>query len=205
MRINIIGSAPGWEDCPVNDGFIWGVNNMHFLRDVDLVVDVHRSRIGELEDKDKIHLKVLKEKNVHAYLHSEIEGMPNVERYPIEEIIKHFDTDYFGSGIDYMVALAIYKGATDIHIYGVWMEQGSEYAHQKASVEFWCGIVKGMRCAGKDIQITVHGKHGAIMRTHNGLMYGYQTPQKWVKTSFPQYISLQEIIDKYEHENTVCN
>ena len=200
MRVNIIGSAPGFEDAPVNDGFIWGVNNMHFLRDVDLIVDVHASRNDPQEDKDKAHLRLLKEKNIHAYLHSEIEGMPNVERYPIEEITKEFQIDYFGSGIDYIIALAIYKGATEIHLYGIWMAQGSEYAHQKPSVEFWLGYAMG-----KGIKIVIHGKYSAILRTHNGLLYGYQTHQQWVDKYHPNEISLADLIKLYETEDVIEN
>ena len=195
MRINIVGSAPGWEDCPVNDGFIWGINNMHLLRDVDLIVDVHKTRNDPKEQKDKIHLAVLKDKNIHAFLHSKIEGMPNVDRYPIEEITKKFGVDYFGCGIDYIVALAIYSGATEIHLYGIWMAQGTEYAHQKPSLEFWLGYAMG---AG--IKIHIHGAYSAILRTYNGLMYGYETHQKWVNKYFPDQISLAELIERYERE-----
>jgi hypothetical protein len=195
MRINIVGSAPGWEDCPVNDGYIWGVNNMHLLMDLDRIVDIHVSRLNLQETKDRIHFDELKEKDIEAYLHSEFGDMPNVKRYPIEEIRKEFNgIDYFGSGIDYIIALAIYEGATEIHIYGVYMKGGSEYAHQKPSVEFWLGV-----CVGRDIHIEVHGLT-TLLRTHNGLMYGYQTPQKWVKKDFPNHISLQELMDRYEDD-----
>lgn len=190
-----MGSAPGWEDTPVNNGFIWGVNNTHFLKDVDRIIDVHVSRLNPQELKDKYHLEELKERDIEAYLHSEMPGMPNVKRYPIEKIIDHFGVDYFGSGIDYMIALAIYEGATEIHIYGVAMIKGSEYEHQKPSVEFWLGV-----CAGRGLKFEVHGDISEILKTHNGLMYGYQTPQKWVKKKHPKYISLEELMDKYESE-----
>lgn len=198
MRVNIIGSAPGWEDCPVNDGFIWGVNNMHLLRDVDRIVDIHVSRLNLQETKDRIHFEELLEKDIEAYLHSEFSDMPNVKRYPLEEIQKEFNgIDYFGSGIDYIIALAIYEGATEIHIYGVYMKGGGEYAHQKPSVEFWLGV-----CVGRGIYIEVHGET-TLLHTHNGLMYGYQTPQKWVKKAYPNHVSLQELMDKYE--DPVCD
>jgi len=193
MRINIMGSAPGWEDTPVNDGFIWGVNNTHSLRDVDRIIDIHVNRLNPTEEKDKAHLEVLKENDIEAYMHSEIEGMPNVKRYPIEEIMKEFNTDYFGSGIDYMIALAIYEGATEIHLYGVFMMKGGEYYHQKPSVEFWAGYAMG-----RGIKFEVHGENTEILRTHNGLMYGYQTHQKWVKEFYPNQVSMSDLIERYE-------
>jgi len=198
MRINIMGSAPGWQDVPENNGFIWGVNNTHLLRKVDRIIDVHVSRLNIKETKDKYHLEQLKEKDIEAYLHSEISDMPNVKRYPIEAVMEYFDTDYFACGLDYMIALAIYEGATEIHIYGVWLAGGTEYAHQKASMEYWIGIVKGMQLAGRDIKIEVHGDRTALLKTHNGLMYGYQTSQKWVKGQHPNHKTLQELIEMYD-------
>lgn len=200
MRINIIGSAPGWEECPVNDGQIWGVNNMHLLRDVDLIIDVHKSRTDVKEIKDVWHLKILKEKNIHAFFYDKIPDMPNVERYPIEEIKKEFGTDYFACGIDYMVALALYRGATEIHIYGVWMECGTEYAFQKASMEFWLGYAMG-----RGVKVEVHGKHGSLLRTHNGLLYGYQEPQEWVRKHHSYYISLEDLKKQYEDADQDSN
>jgi len=195
MRVNIMGSAPGWEDTPVNDGFIWGVNNTHALRDVDAIIDIHVSRLNPVEEKDKAHLELLRDKDILTYMHSEMEGMPNVKRYPIEDIKKEFNTDYFGSGIDYMIALAIYQGATEIHLYGIAMMKAGEYYHQKPSVEFWLGYAMG-----RGIKIEVHGQHTEILRTHNGLMYGYQTQQQWVKKYMPNQISLAEIMEMYEGE-----
>ena len=198
MRINIMGSAPGWEDTPVNDGFIWSVNNAHLLRDVDVIFDIHKVRLDPKEEKDKLHLETLRLKDILAYMNEEIEGMPNVKRYPIEEIKKEFDTDYFGSGIDYIIAMAIYQGATEIHIYGVMMEKGSEYEGQKPSLEFWIGIAKGRR-----IRVFVHGNRTSILRTRNGLVYGYQTPQDWVRKYNPEQVELLEMLNTYE--DTVCN
>ena len=188
-----MGSAPGWQDTPINDGFIWGVNNTHILRDVDMIIDVHPNRLNPKIEKDRAHIQRLKDKDIQAYLNDEIEGMPNVKRYPIEEIKKEFDTDYFGSGVDYIIALAIYKGATEIHLYGVWLRTGSEYAHQKASIEYWIGFGRG-----RGIKIEVHGE-SELLRTHNGLMYGYGTYQQWAKEINPEHSSLIELYEKYEN------
>jgi len=198
-RVNIMGSAPGWEEVPEDNGAIWGVNNTHILRDVDLIIDIHQSRLQPTEEKDLVHLKLLREKDIPTYAIEKMEGFPNVRRYPIEEIKKEFNTDYFGSGIDFLIALAIHKGATDIHMYGVWMKKGGEYDLQKPSVEFWIGYAMG-----RGINFEVHG-NTEILRTHNGLVYGYQTPQKWVDKEIPNHISLKELIERFENNEDLIH
>ncbi len=191
-RVNIVGSAPGWEDAPNDNGYVWAVNNVHLLRDVDLIIDVHSNRINPDIKKDQVHMKVLKSKQIPTYAMDEIEGSTHVKKYPLDEIIEEFDTDYFGCGIDYMIALAIYLGAKEIHIYGVWLALESEYAHQKPTVEFWLGIAKG-----RGIKVRVHGKKSQIMRTPSGMMYGFHLPQKWVEKYNPdQYELLVEDLGK---------
>lgn len=198
MRVNIIGSAPGWEECPEDNGYIWAVNNCHILRNVDLVIDIHRNRLNPTEEKDKDHMAGLEEKNIPTYANNLIEDQPHIMKYPKDDIIREFDSDYFGSGIDYIVALAIYKGATEIHIYGVMMAKGSEYAHQKPSLEHWIGIAKG-----RGVKVEVHGEHSSLLRTKNGLRYGYQEPQNWVRKHIPEQAELIEMLNNYEYP--VCD
>ena len=194
-RINIIGSAPGFEDAPVDDGEIWGVNNTHLLRNVDRIIDIHFNRSAPTEEKDQIHMAEIRNKLIPTYTNG-VPDAENIFEYPLQEIIEEFDSDYFGSGIDYIIALAVYEGATEIHMYGVMMELKGEYAHQKPSVEHWIGIAKG-----RGVKFVVHGERTTILRTCNGLMYGYQTPQAWVKKHHPDHIHLIDLLEKYEKED----
>ena len=193
MRINIMGSAcPGWEDTPYYNGEVWSVNDAHILRPVDLVVDIHIKRLNPIEEQpkfDKKHLELLREKEIPAYFVSEIEGYPNIKKYPIEEILKEFGSDYFGSGIDYIIALAIYKGATEIHIYGVYMVLEDEYSHQKPSLEYWIGFARG-----RGISVEVHGDKTELLLTRSGYMYGYQTLQAWREKYPRKEMTLDQII-----------
>lgn len=188
-RVNIVGSAQGYKDAPDDNGYIWGVNNVHLLREVDLIVDVHANRMSPEEFKDKYHMSVVDIKQIPMYAFDKIEGRPNIERYPIEHIIEEFGTDYFGCGIDYMIALAVYLGAEEIHIYGVMLSMESEYAHQKPSVEYWIGMAQG-----RGVKVRVHGIYSNLLKTRNGMIYGYKKPQQWVrKYNSEQY----ELLDKY--------
>jgi len=186
QRINILGCAPGWEKAPLDgsNGEIWGLNDVHLCTKVDVVVDVHNlQRI--IKGKEKIRrspevikkcLKNLKKTKTICYSTKEIKNIPNIKKYPYKEIVKKYDSDYFGSGPDYAVALAIYKGATEIHTYGILMCIDEEYAHQKPTFEHWLGIAKG---AGVKVIIHDSNNMSSILRTKNGFIYGYNTPQRW--------------------------
>ncbi|MFA5340607.1 MAG: hypothetical protein WC332_02405 [Clostridia bacterium] len=167
MKVNIIGRGTGWENAPRNE-LTWGVTLINLKRDVDLVIDMNvyeDGRWGELERQGAIKSR---EKAVSC-------GTPYVDlkTYPIDEIISFFKTDYFSNTVDYAIALAIYTGFTEIVLYGINMLKGSEYAYQKAGVEFWIG-----QAMGRGITVTVHGTASTILKTRDGLLYGYGTKQQ---------------------------
>ena len=194
-RINILGAAGEWGKAPYDDGEVWAVNNSHVSmnRPIDLVIDIHKHCLNPKIEKDIESLKELKSKGIPLMAREVVDGIES-KRYPIEEIRKEFcNTDYFGSGIDYMIALAIYQGATEIHIYGVQMMKGSEYHRQKPSVAYWCGVANG-----RGIPVTVHGYFSAILKTPNYLMYGYEIPQDFAKEWHLDQVELLEMLDHYE-------
>jgi len=196
-RINIMGSARGWEETPFDDGEVWAVNNVHIYREVDLVIDIHHHCLYPIVEKDKQSIEDIKKKGIPFMSREAIPGIPNSIKYPLEEISEEFDTDYFGSGIDYIIALAIYRGATEIHVYGVMMAKGSEYFHQKPSVEFWLGVAKGRR-----IEVVVHGE-SSILKTKNCLLYGYGLVQDIGKKQHPEQEELMEMLRSYEKEDFI--
>ena len=157
-KIIIIGCAPGWENAPL-DRNTWGATKIILKRPVSRVIDMHfMTDMRKLRKDAAIAIGV-------PYI--------NVENYPLSEIVEFFGTDYFTGTVDYMMALAIYEGATSIDMYGVLMESDTEYWYQKSGVDFWCG-----QAMGRGIKVTVHGAKSTIMKTPNGLLYGYYTKQK---------------------------
>jgi hypothetical protein len=104
---------------------------------------------------------------------AQIDGIPYIDRdnYPLGEVVKKFHTNYFGSTVDYALALAIYEGADEIDLYGVQMLIPTEYGYQKPSGDFWCGVA-----IGSGIKLSVLGD-SSLMRTRDGKLYGYGTPQ----------------------------
>ena len=136
MRVNIIGCAPGWQEAPFDNGARWGINDNHKLvKNIDLIFDCHnlkrvmkeKEQLGRRSIKEvREHLKLVKKKNIPMFCATTFKNIPSVMRYPIEDIVRRFKTDYFGSGPDYAIAYAVYKGYTEIHLYGILMAVGEE-------------------------------------------------------------------------------
>lgn len=166
MKVNIIGKGRTWVDAPMSE-YSWGITQIFLKRPVDLVIDMNvyddlRWGQNEKDEADQVRKKC--EEDGITYV--------GLENYPIDEIIKKFDTDYFSSTVDYAIALALSHGYDDIHLYGVTMDGSSDYYKIKCGCDFWCGMAKGM---GR--KVTVHGIT-TVMRTKDGLIYGYDKKQR---------------------------
>lgn len=102
--------------------------------------------------------------------------VPTSEAYPREVIQETFGfmgqaqhqlETSFQSSLDWMVALAIYQGATWIDVQGVDMRHQTEYRAQRETFRYWMGIARG-----RGIRVTVpepSGLDGACE------LYGYYT------------------------------
>lgn len=189
MRINIIGCAvDAYKFVPYHDknmGQFWVMND-NVLKDIpkiDVVIDTHdlkavikgKHKIRRPPDVVKACIKRIKKKGYLCYAVKEVKGIPNIKPYPYDEIVKEFDSDYFGSGPDFALALAIYKGATEIHTYGILLVCDDEYAHQKPSFEFWLGVAKG-----RGIKTVIHDSNNlsSILKLNRGVIYGYNKHQR---------------------------
>lgn len=187
MRVNIIGCAPGWQEAPYDKGERWGINDNHKAVDkLDLIFDCHnlkrvvkgkevlgRRSIEEVQQ----HLKLIKKKGIPMFCTTEFKNIPNIKRYPLEEIIKKWGSDYFGSGPDYAIAYAILKGYTEIHVYGVLMVVGEEYYVQKPTVEHWGGVAIGAGVKFRVHDSTFDGLC-TIFKTATRTLYGFNTMQQ---------------------------
>jgi hypothetical protein len=164
MKVSIIGKGRYEGPYPL-EGDIWGITQTIINHQVTKVIDMNDYTLwGEREAEDAGMARLM------AY-HNNI---PYIDRnnYPLKDVIEHFGTDYFSNTVDYALALAIWEGYQEIDIYGVNMETDTEYAYQKPGVEFWVGVA-----LGRGIKVNVHGQYSTIMKTKDGLLYGYGTPQ----------------------------
>ena len=76
---------------------------------------------------------------------------PTSEAYPIEEIAKYFGLPLgiaMYSTVDYMIALAIYEGATHIDMFGVDMIEEKGPYEMRAATAQWIGAAhaRGVKC-----------------------------------------------------------
>lgn len=120
-------------------------------------------------------------KNVPVYMIEKFKEVPNSVAYPLEEILNEFKpcflredrARYFTNSISYMIALAIYEGFEEIHIYGVDMATNavdSEYAKQRPSCEFWLGVA-----VGRGIKIEIPDESDLLKAR---FMYGFEDDKK---------------------------
>ena len=145
--------------------YSWGITQLLLRRHVDLVIDMNvydDGRWGQQERNEAIKCR--------QKCHDENIPYIDLSNYPRNEIIKKFGTDYFSSTVDYAIALALYRGYDDIHLYGVTLSI-ADYSRLKCGCDFWCGYAKGLGA-----KVTVHGE-SSVMKTIDGLVYGYDIPQ----------------------------
>jgi hypothetical protein len=119
MKIIIIGKGHGWELAP-KEGETWGMTQLILRRPVSLVVDMNDYSLwGPVEEREARCARELALKT----------GVPYIDlmNYPLESIKNVFQTDYFSNTVDYSIALALYRGCTELDFYGVNMASGSEY------------------------------------------------------------------------------
>ena len=160
-KLSIIGKGFGWELAPY-DVESWGATQLNLRRPVNMVVDMNDYSNDRWGKDESLEAKISRAR-AKAF---EIPYI-DLSNYPYLEVVESLGTDYFTNTIDFMLALAIFKGKKEINMYGVNMSHETEYASQKPGVDFWCGYAKG-----RGIKIKVHG-NSAIMRSPDDLVYGY--------------------------------
>jgi hypothetical protein len=162
--LNIIGKGSTWADAPLNEPSC-GITQVYLRRPTDLVIDMNVYDDGRWGDKERNEADLTRKL-------CEINNVPYIDlkNYPLKEIMEIFDTDYFSSTVDYAIAYALFKGHREINLYGITMSI-ADYSNLKCGCDFWCGVAKGM-----GVKIRVHGR-STVMKTVDGLVYGYGTPQ----------------------------
>ena len=193
-KVAIVGYSLSRSLAPFGDESfeIWGLNDLykHIPRydrwfQFHTANEVERTHIEnpEVRDSWETHVGVLKAMSCPVYMQTEHPEMPHSVKYPLDEILEHFggcfvdpdDAKYFNNSISYMIALAIYEGFDEIHVYGVDMStlmEDGEYAHQRPSCEFWLGMA-----AGKGIKLYIP-KEADLLKTR--FLYGYEDEKQHV-------------------------
>ena len=97
---------------------------------------------------------------------------PEIELYPLEEVVKYAGVCYFNNTVAYAMAYAIWKKAKQICLYGIdFTYKNVNMAESgRACVEFWCAIA-----ISKGIKIEVAHRSGLLDTNvpDNEKLYGY--------------------------------
>lgn len=166
-KVAIVGCSDSKNLAPFNDQSfeIWGVNNLFYhIPRYDRWFEIHSiKKEGEQwYRRGNIDLKVgkfdwsteFRGQNVNKYvgdlskltcpiyMQNKWDEIPTSEPYPLQAIKDTFG-GYFTNTVSYMLALAIYEGFEEIHVYGVDMAVSTEYYWQRPSCEYFLGIAIG--------------------------------------------------------------
>ncbi|MCP3680259.1 MAG: hypothetical protein GY782_08440 [Gammaproteobacteria bacterium] len=163
-KVAIVGCSATKDQAPFNDPEfeIWGVNNLFLTMPPDKYrwtrwFEIHPINFNVEQgiwyrrwdqafrgQKVNDYICYLMNLPIPVYMINQWTEIPNSYAYPIEEICKMFPRKYFTNTISYELALAIYEGFEEIHVYGVDMSVAGEYSYQRASCEYLLGHIEGM-------------------------------------------------------------
>lgn len=163
MKIAIVGGSDSKIYAPFDDKSIeiWSVNNTATtLPRLTRWFQLHKLDVIEKTQKN---IDLLKKSEVPIYMQEQFADYAKSVKYPYDEMIEKYGK-VFGSSFDYMMALAIKEGVTEIQIYGVDMASYSEYGHQRPYAFYWIGMARGL-----GINVYIHPECG-VYREQN---YGY--------------------------------
>lgn len=151
-KVAIVGFTQSRDEAPWGnpDWEIWACNNLH----LHLKPEQKWHRLLDLHDYqtisgDKAHEAFLRVADRPVMVWQPRPEWPTATAYPKDLVVEAFGR-YFTNSISWMIALAIYEGATEIGVYGVDMATGSEYANQRPSCEYFLGFA-----AGRGIKVTI--------------------------------------------------
>ena len=180
-KVIFIGKGHGWWDAPKDStGFdIWGINDLILQRgDVDLLFNMHR--LEEYSPADMHCVYFASKMGIPIMMVEKYPDIASSIKFPLEDCLKEFGTDYISTAIPFMFAYAAMKGYKQIDCYGINMRGNDEkYKNARASVEFWIGM-----CMGKGIKVNMYGKYCDCLKAFDRRIYGYNHLQ-----TIPQVIN----------------
>ncbi len=173
-KVILVGKGYEWWKYPKNDPDyeVWGINDV-IMKEIsmDLMFNIHK-----VEDYSEVEMsctKLASALGIPIIMTEEYKHLPTSIRFPLEEAMKDFDTDYYMTGIAFMFAYAIYKGYKQIDCYGINMRGADEqYKNARACVEFWIGFAMG-----RGIKVNMFGKYCDCLKTFDRRIYGFNDLQ----------------------------
>jgi hypothetical protein len=122
------------------------------------VFDIHT-----LHTRSREYLDFLKSVEHPIIMQNVDVNFKNTIKYPLQEIISKYKSDYFLCSFSYMFALAMYLGYEEIGLYGINMSFSDDYI-QKYNCEYWLG-----RCEQSGIELI---NNSDLLKC--GSLYGFE-------------------------------
>lgn len=166
-KVAIVGFSSHWNQAPFDDNEfeIWSLNEAYDLRlgngsnPWEKPLAEKRVRWFEIHSREEEyegnpfqhsrnnsteHAGKLAALGCPVYMQKHWDDIPNSVEYPhFDQTIKKF-RGYFTNSISWMLAIAVMEGFKEIQVYGVDMAQGTEYAAQRPSCEYFLGYIDAL-------------------------------------------------------------
>lgn len=141
--IKILAKGPSLAEYQEEGGEVWGLNQLGKTHNLTrlFVMDDLVYRMEKFDPGFPEWLKSYSGRLVTSKAYPEWRA----EEYPIVEVCRHFGLPLgicMYSTVDYMLALAIYEGFSEIDLYGVDCNSRA-HDHAKLSIATWIGVAMG--------------------------------------------------------------
>jgi len=226
----IVGCAETKSQAPFNDPQweIWGVNNLYLhIPSWTRWFEIHSVMFDTIKQKwfrrmnpdlkkgtyewsDNFrgqplqdYIGRLAKMDCPVYMQKHWDAIPGSVPYPLKEVLARFPRQYFTNTISWMLALAIYEGFQEIHVYGVDMAVSTEYFFQRPSCEYFLGIAEGM-----GIKVYIPDE-ADLLKTRFLYGFGETEKSKWDKKISNMLMSMEQrkatAEQQHEHTKTQIN
>ena len=156
---------------------VWGINSIGAIFHVDrtfMMDPVSRFLDSDLAGTQTgVAREFLNKNKAPIYSCQEDERVPEIELYPLDEVVKKLGFCYFNNTVAYAVAYAIWKEVEKISFYGIDFTYKSNVSFAEAGracVEFWCSVA-----ISKGVKVEV-AKNSSLLDSNepeNEKLYGY--------------------------------
>ena len=145
MKIAILAKGPTLKDFGGEFDEVWGLNQLGKSHDLDklFVMDDLKARMPYWDPELPEWLKTYEKPFLTSRAYPE---WSTAQRFPIEAVCRHFGVPLgmsFYSSVDYMLALAIYQGAKEIHLFGVDCSDPKREETVRVGIALWIGVAMG--------------------------------------------------------------
>lgn len=175
LKVAIVGVASSsMMLAPFDDDSweIWGCSNAwQTIPRWDRWVEIHHLQTRRNDASYAGHYEWMQQQKKPIYVQQAVPDIPASVTYPKDAVIAEVG-NLFTSSVDWMLALALHEGATEIGIYGVDMAMEapgvkSEYGHQRPACYYYIGLA-----TGRGVKVTIPPE-SELLRCPR--LYGYET------------------------------